>query len=50
MKIVIELYAWVEHFIGSQKGCKAERILEDADDVYTPDIVLAEMLAPKIRS
>ncbi len=37
------LYAWIEHFIGSQKGCKAERILENADDVYTPDIVLAEV-------
>ena len=43
VKIVIDSYAWVEHFIGSQKGCKAEGILEDADEVYTPDIVLAEV-------
>ncbi|MGB9913955.1 MAG: PIN domain-containing protein [Candidatus Bathyarchaeales archaeon] len=43
MKIVIDTYAWIEFFIGSEKGFKVKEILEDADEVYTPDTVLAEV-------
>ena len=43
MKIVIDTYAWIEHFMGSEKGRKVDQILEEADEVYTPDIVLAEI-------
>jgi predicted nucleic acid-binding protein len=43
VKIVIDSYAWIEHFIGSKKGQKTDEILENADEVYTPDIVLAEV-------
>jgi predicted nucleic acid-binding protein len=37
------LYAWVELFIGSEKGKMVKDKLGAADEVYTPDIVLAEL-------
>lgn len=49
MKIVIDSYAWIELFIGSAKGCKVKEIVESADEVYTPDTVLAEIARKYIR-
>ena len=49
MKIVIDSYAWIEHFIGSQKGRTVDKVLEDADEVYTPDVVLAEVARKYLR-
>jgi predicted nucleic acid-binding protein len=48
VRIVVDSYAWVELFIGSEKGRMVKDKLEAADEVYTPDIVLAE-LARKYR-
>ncbi|HTY74710.1 MAG TPA: PIN domain-containing protein [Candidatus Nanoarchaeia archaeon] len=42
-------YAWIEHFIGSEKGRKVDEILADAEDVYTPDTALAEIARKYIR-
>ncbi|MGQ9691076.1 MAG: hypothetical protein ACUVQY_07445 [Thermoproteota archaeon] len=41
MRIVVDSYAWVELFIGSEKGRLVKEKLSEADEVYTPDIVLA---------
>ena len=49
MKIVIDSYAWIEHFIGDKKGLKVKEIMEDADEVYTPGTVLAEVARKYIR-
>lgn len=49
MKIVIDSYAWIEHFLGSEKGRKVDEILENTDEVYTPDTVLAEIARKYIR-
>ena len=49
MKIVIDSYAWIEHFLGSEKGRKIDNILESADEVYTPDTVLAEVARKYVR-
>ncbi len=49
MKIVIDSYAWIELFIGSAKGRKVKEILENADEVYTPGTVLAEIARKYIR-
>lgn len=49
MKIVVDAYAWIEVFLGSEKGRKAKEILERADEVYTPDTVLAEIARKYIR-
>ncbi len=43
MKIVIDSYAWIELFTGSADGYKVKEILARADELYTPDIVLAEV-------
>ncbi|HMK94553.1 MAG TPA: PIN domain-containing protein [Candidatus Limnocylindrales bacterium] len=43
MKTVVDSYAWIEHFIGSEKGRKVDEILQNSDEIYTPDMVLAEV-------
>ena len=43
MKIVVDSYAWIEHFLGSEKGEKVDEVLKQADDIYTSDVVLAEI-------
>ncbi|MEM2940666.1 MAG: PIN domain-containing protein [Thermoproteota archaeon] len=48
MRIVVDSYAWVELFIGSEKGRVVKERFSEAYEVYTPDIVLAE-LARKYR-
>ena len=49
MKIVIDAYAWIEHFIGSAKGQKVKEIIESADEVFTPGTVLAEIARKYLR-
>ena len=43
MKIVVDSYAWVEIFLGSEKGQFASQSIQDAEQVITPEIVLAEI-------
>jgi len=49
VKIVIDAYAWVEIFIGSKKGEKVKEKLAEAAEVYTPDIVMAEIARKYLR-
>jgi predicted nucleic acid-binding protein len=49
VKIVVDAYAWIEVFLGSEKGRKAKEILEQADELYTPDTVLAEIARKCLR-
>ena len=42
-------YAWIEHFIGSEKGRKVDEILSAADEVSTPETVLAEIARKYLR-
>jgi predicted nucleic acid-binding protein len=49
VKIVIDAYAWIEHFIGSAKGQKVKEIIESADEVFTPGTVLAEIARKYLR-
>ncbi len=42
-KIVIDAHAWIEFFIGSEEGRRVKELLENADEIYTPGIVLAEI-------
>ena len=46
---MIDSYAWIEHFIGSEKGRKVDELLANADEVYTPDTVLAEIARKYLR-
>jgi predicted nucleic acid-binding protein len=49
VKIVVDAYAWIEVFLGSEKGRKVKEILERADEVFTPDTVLAEIARKYLR-
>jgi len=42
-RLIVDSYAWIEFFTGSSKGRIVEKYLFDADEVYTPSIVLAEI-------
>ena len=48
-KIVIDAYAWIELFIGSEKGRDVKELMENADEIYTPGTVLAEIARKYIR-
>jgi predicted nucleic acid-binding protein len=49
VKIVVDSYAWIELFTESLNSDKVEKVLESADDLFTPDIVLAEIARKYIR-
>lgn len=49
LKIVMDSYAWIELFLGSEKGKKVIEIVSSADEVITPDLVLAEIGRKYIR-
>lgn len=43
---VIDAWAWIEYFIGSDKGVKVNTILEDeSNEVYTCAVTLAEVIS-----
>ncbi len=48
-KIVVDAYAWVELFIGTEKGLEVKKILERAEELYTPGTVLAEIARKYLR-
>jgi len=44
MKYVIDAYAWVGYFIGSQKGRRVKKIVHDeGNSIITPECCLAEL-------
>ena len=46
---MIDSYAWIEQFTASINACKVKEVLEKAEELYTPDIVLAEVARKYIR-
>jgi predicted nucleic acid-binding protein len=45
----VDSYGWVELFLGGQKGQRVRRIIAEADEVRTPDVVLAELSRKYLR-
>jgi len=45
----VDSYAWIELFLGGQKGQKVRRMMADAEELRTPDIVLAEISRKYVR-
>ena len=43
MTLVFDSYAWIEFFLGSEKGVKVKELIEGDEDIITPTIVLAEI-------
>lgn len=49
MNLVVDSYAWIELFLGGEKGKRVKQILSNAEEVRTPDIVLAEISRKYLR-
>jgi predicted nucleic acid-binding protein len=49
MKIVVDAYAWIEVFLGSEAGLRAKKVMEEAENVLTPVTVLAEVARKYVR-
>jgi predicted nucleic acid-binding protein len=49
LNLVLDSYAWIELFLGSEKGEKVKQLISDADEVRTPSIVLAEVSRKYLR-
>ncbi|MCX9013914.1 MAG: PIN domain-containing protein [Candidatus Methanoperedens sp.] len=50
MVYLIDTYAWVEYFLGSERGEKVKEIIEDENNtVITPECCLAEIKGWAIR-
>jgi len=43
LTLVFDSYAWIEFFLGSEKGAKVKELIEGDEDIITPTIVLAEI-------
>jgi len=43
VKIVVDSYAWIEIFLGTEKGQSASQAIQEAEQSITPEIVLAEI-------
>jgi predicted nucleic acid-binding protein len=49
VKYLIDSYAWIEYFIGSEAGEKVKPIIEDLEEKLTPTICLAEIYAKTLE-
>ena len=49
MKIVVDSYAWIEIFKASAAGGVAKGRIEESDESFTPDLVLAELAWKYLR-
>ncbi len=49
MKTVVDSWAWVELFKASAAGKRAKETIEEADDAFTPSLVLAELARKYLR-
>ncbi|MEM2896464.1 MAG: type II toxin-antitoxin system VapC family toxin [Candidatus Bathyarchaeia archaeon] len=49
MKYVIDSYAWIEYFMGSEAGEKVKPIIEGFEEKLTPTICLAEVYAKTLK-
>ena len=49
MKYVIDSYAWIEYFVGSEAGGKVKPIIESFEEKLTPAICLAEVYAKTLK-
>jgi predicted nucleic acid-binding protein len=50
MKYLIDSYAWIEYFMGSEAGEKVKPIIEGLEEKLTPTICLAEIYAKTLKA
>jgi predicted nucleic acid-binding protein len=49
LRIVVDSWAWVEILKLSEEGKEAKALLEEADEVFTPSLALAELARKYLR-
>lgn len=49
MKYVIDSYAWLEYFMGTETGQKTKIIIENSEEKITPTICLAEVYSKTLK-
>ncbi|ATZ61200.2 MAG: type II toxin-antitoxin system VapC family toxin [Methanosarcinales archaeon Met12] len=48
--MLIDSSAWIEYFMGTEKGEKVRKIIDDDEQVYISPVVLAEIYSKSIRT
>jgi len=49
MKYVLDSYAWLAYFMGTEEGEKTKAIIESQEEKITPTICLAEVYAKTLK-
>lgn len=49
-RAVLDTYAWIEYFRGTEEGEKVRKYVEDGHDILTPSIVVAELRDKYVRN
>jgi len=45
--MLLDSFAWMEYFMGTQKGKKVKRLVDDDTQLYTSPVVIAEIYSQK---
>jgi predicted nucleic acid-binding protein len=48
--MMLDSFAWMEYFMGSLKGKKVKRFVDDDSQLYTSPIVIAEIYSKSLRT
>ena len=49
MRYIIDSYAWIEYFMGTEAGRRVKSIVEGLEEKITPTICLAEVYAKTLK-
>jgi len=51
LRYIMDSYAWLEYFMGTEAGARVKRIVDsEADEKLTPSVCLAEIYAKILRT
>ncbi len=48
--MLLDSFAWMEYFMGTQKGEKVKRLVDNDSQLYTSPIVIAEIYSKSLRT
>lgn len=48
--MLLDSFAWMEYFMGTRKGEKIKRLVDDDTQLYTSPIVIAEIYSKSLRT
>jgi hypothetical protein len=46
---LLDSFAWIEYFIGSERGAKVRNYIESGEPIYVPSICLIEIKSRYLR-